>query len=332
MATGNNGLAWIADAISREQVHGKDLYSMLQAAHEDLHGEGSCTEEEKAQDSSTDDSSQGEDQESSTQEDGEHGRLDRLRFCHWAAPEYGSKGETLWTNLWEAAQLAISLLNAKIQGDIADKQEELAQKYYDQAKYKWDRFEGKYMPLEKSILWEASSEPIKEMDCADDQDRAHWAVTTAYAYANDYMTQVAKQYRLCLDPTVVNQMQYAQNVAEVDTINYNLRDDQWFVDFKNDQRWNRRSNILNLGRNLGSVAMQYGDVARKLMGDVGDIANKAFGSISQALGYYGARFDTVYPTSYLAGSVSFGNRSLLSSPASAGLGATQAAMGGGVTL
>ena len=29
------------------------------------------------------------------------------------------------------------------------------------------------------------------------------------------------------------------------------------------------------------------------------IANKAFGSIGMALGYYGARFDTVYPTTYL---------------------------------
>ena len=304
----------------------------VKGIHETLYGKNACTDPEN-KDSSTDDGGQKK-EESSTQDGaGQSGRLDRLRFCHWAAPEYGSQGETLWTNFWEAAQLAISLLNASIQGQIADKQEDLAKKYYEQAKYKWDRFENNYMPLEQSILWEASSEPIREMDCEDDTLRAHVAVTSAYDYANDYMANIAaKQYRLCLDPTVVSQMQYAQNVAEVDTINYNLRDDQWFVDFKNDQRWNRRSNILNLGRNLGSVAMQYGDVARKLMGNVSDIANKAFGSLSQALGYYGARFDTVYPTSYLAGSVSFGNTSLLSSPASAGLGATQAALGGGITV
>lgn len=235
---------------------------------------------------------------------GEHGKFDRLRFCHWAAPEYGVAGDTLWTYAFQAAQLGIALLNATIQGQISDMQEDLAEGYYQQAKYKWDRFANNYMPLEYQLLWEASHESIKEMNCEADRTRAHEAVDPSFDYMNTYMGNQAKAYRLCMDDTAVRQLEYSRNLMLVDTENYNLRDDQWFVDFKNDQRWNRRSNILNLGRNLGSVAMQYGDVARKLMGDVSDIANKAFGSLSQALGYYGSRFDTYYPTSYLSGNSS----------------------------
>lgn len=232
---------------------------------------------------------------------GKHGRFDRVRFCHWAAPEYGGVGESMWTKAFEAAQLAISILNALIQGQISDLQQDLADGYYQQAKYKWDRFSGKYMPLEKDILWEASNTPVREMDCIDDRSRAESAVNPAFDYIGDYMRDVAKGYRLCMDSTMVRQLEYSRNLLLVDTENYNLRDDQWFTDFKNDQRWSRRSNILNLGRNLGAQALQYGDVARKLLGDVSNIANKAFGTISQALGYYGTRFDTFYPTSYLAG-------------------------------
>lgn len=264
--------------------------------------------------------------------EGKHGALGPLRFCNWAAPEWGPKGDSLWTNFFQAAQLAIAVLNALIQGQIADMQQDLADKYYQQAKYKWNRFKNKYMPLERSILWEASNEPIREMDCDDDRQRAQAAVDKAFDYLESYIARQAKSYRLCLDDSVVSQLSYTRNTIAVDTENYNLRDDQWFVDFKNDQRWNRRSNILNLGRNLGSVAMQYGDVARKLMGDVSDIANKAFGSLSSALGYYGARFDTVYPTTYLAGSMQFGSQSLLSSPRAVSYNPTSTAQGGGVFI
>lgn len=232
---------------------------------------------------------------------GQVGTLDRLRFCHWAAPEYGPTGENAWTTFFQAAQLAIALLNAQIQGEIADMQQDLAEGYYQQAKYKWDRFAGNYMPLEREILWEAQSEPIRELDCADDQRRATSAVAPSYSLMEKYMAQVAKGYRLCPDQTVVNQLAHSRSQLLVDTENYNLLDDQWFTDFKNDQRWARRSNILNLGRNLGSIAMQYGDVARKLMNNVGDTVNKAAGSLSQALGYYGSRFDTFYPMTYLSG-------------------------------
>lgn len=236
-----------------------------------------------------------------TPDAGESGKFDRIRFCHWAAPEYGGDGENWWTTLFQAAQLAIALLNAEIQGEIADMQEELADGYYQQAKYKWDRFANNYMPLEKELLWEAQSEPIRVLDCDDDRRRASIAATSAYSALARQTQQLTRAYRLCPDPTVSSQLAHTHSQLLVDTENYNLVDDQWFTDFKNDQRWARRSNILNLGRNLGSIAMQYGDVARKLLGDVSNIVNKAAGSLSQALGYYGARFDTYYPTTYLAG-------------------------------
>lgn len=243
---------------------------------------------------------------------GKHGRLDQIRFCHWAAPEWGPMGENAWTMAFQAAQLAISITNSIIQGQIADMKEDLAEGYYQQAKYKWDRFAGHYKPLEEAILWEASNEPIREINCSDDRQRAEQSVNPSFDSATQHMKTLAQGYRLCPDPTVVSQMEYTRTRLAVDTENYNLLDDNWFVDFKNDQRWARRSNILNLGRNLGSIALQYGNVARSMLDTVGDQINKAAGSLSQALGYYGTRFDTNYSTTYLSGEtqslISMGNR------------------------
>lgn len=68
--------------------------------------------------------------------------------------------------------------------------------------------------------------------------------------------------------------------------------------------------------------MKYGDVARGLMGSVAGIADKLFGGISAALGYYGARFPTTYPTTYLEGSVQFGSQTLLNAPSAVTAGMT----------
>lgn len=238
---------------------------------------------------------------------GEHGAIGSLRFCNWAAPEYGTQGESLWTNLWQAAQLAIALLNATIQQQIADKQMDLAEGYYDQAKFKLDRFMNKYKPLEVALLKEVSTAPEPTMNCEDDRSRAEQAVNTSYDYISKYVGVKAKQLRLCIDDSIISQLDHGRALMLVDTENYNLRDDTWFTDYKSDKRWGRRSNVLNLGRNLGSIAKQYGDVSRAMMADVSGLANKAAGALTMALGYYGTRFDTAYPTTYLGSAGGAGN-------------------------
>ena len=104
---------------------------------------------------------------------GEHGALGSLRFCNWAAPEWGPTGEFNWDDAFRAAALIIALANGVAQSQIADMQ-------HDMAKSKWDRFYQKFVPLEKKLLNEVLTEPLKEMDCADDRQRADSWVGRAY--------------------------------------------------------------------------------------------------------------------------------------------------------
>lgn len=242
---------------------------------------------------------------------GQHGAPAPVRFCNWAAPEYGRIGETAWTNLFQAAQLAIAIANGVAQAEIAAKQQDLADGYYQMAKYKWDRFASKYIPLEKKLLNEVSTAPIWDMDCDADRERAENAVDSAFSGISDFIKGRAKRYKLCIDASQSASMDFKQAVALVDTTNYNLRDDQWFCDFKNDQRWNRRGNVLNLGRNLGSQALQYGDVARALYKQVGAQLDRAASAAMTAMGYYGARNDTFYSTTYLGSNGGAGNSMLV---------------------
>ena len=230
---------------------------------------------------------------------GKHGALGSLRFCNWAAPEYGPVGEGFWDNAFKAAALAIAIANGVAQSQIADMQQDLADSYYDMAKYKWDRFYEKFVPLEKKLLKEVLNEPLKEMDCADDRARAESWTGRAYGAMQDWMSRKARQMRVCVNALDMRRPRNAQTLAFADTANYNYVDDRWFCDYSNDKRWNRRSSVLNLGRNLGSEALKYGDVARGLLNTLSGQIEQAASGLINAMGYYGARLDTYYPSSYL---------------------------------
>lgn len=243
---------------------------------------------------------------------GEHGRMDLVRFCHWAAPEISNEGERQWTDLWNAAALAIAIANGIAQGKISDMQMDLADRYYQMAKYKWDRFKDKYIPLEKQLLNETSTTPVRELDCADDRARAWESSQSAFDSCLSHLSRVAKKARICINPTILDRYEHKRTLAFVDSENYNIQDDQFFTDYKNDQRWNRRSNVLNLGRNNTTEALNYGNVARALASTVGSQIDQAANSLIGALGYYGARNDTYYPTTYLSGAGGAQNQMLVS--------------------
>lgn len=235
---------------------------------------------------------------------GVHGALSNIRFCRWAASEVTGGGNTWYALALQAATMAIQALNAAAQSEIQDMQLDLADGYYRQAKYKWDRFNSVYRPLEQKLLDETSNTPIRSLDCNGAKTRARTSVASAYSAAAGYLNREAKKMRLCVDDSTLNLMNYRRSVIDVDTENYNLVDDQWYTDYKNDQRWNRRSNILNLGRNLSSEVLSYGNVANTLLNTVSGQLDRAANAVVTALGYFGARNDTMTPNTYLGGTQS----------------------------
>lgn len=241
----------------------------------------------------------GKNQEGDDGSKGEPGVPAKVDFCRWQAPEYGNKGEEWYTMAFRLAAIGIAIANGLAQQEIADKQQDLADSWYQQAKYKWKRYEATYLPLEVQLLNEVSTTPVPQLNCNDADARAQASVDGAYNSISGFISRQAKAHRLCIDSALVRANNHRQNTLLVDSRNYNYVDDRWYRDFKDDQRWNRRSAVLNLGRNLSSQALSYGQVANALYGQVGQQIERAAGGVMTALGYYGARNDTYYPTTYL---------------------------------
>ena len=67
--------------------------------------------------------------------------------------------------------------------------------------------------------------------------------------------------------------------------------------------WTPGTNGVNAPDVVGvATLMKYGDVARNLYNQVGQQIDQAANSLMSTLGYYGARNDTFYPTTFLGSS------------------------------
>lgn len=235
----------------------------------------------------------------STLAGGVTGLLSPISFCHWQPDETTNIGNAIWAIIFNGAQIAIAVYNAIKQEEIADKQMDLAESWYSHADYKWERFKGNYMPLEKRLLNETVNKAVPKLDCDGAEIRADQSVYSSYTIMDRFFRRQSQQYRLCIKDSTVTDIMNNRALMLVDMKNYNYADDRWFRDFKDDQRWSRRSNMLNLGRNLDSMALAYGSIASKTFGAVGAQYDRVAQGAMQALGYFGARNDTYMPHTML---------------------------------
>lgn len=224
-------------------------------------------------------------------------------FCTWKPTEVTSIGGINVSTIEYGIGVAIAQINSAIQYKIMDMKKDLADKYYEMAKYKWDRFVSNYMPLEKKLLREVSSVAIATMNCANDRTRAESAVNSAYSLLQQQLARIRKSLHICIDENMLYVIEQQRVLMLVDTENFNLLDDQYWCDVLNDDRWNKRSTVLDLGRNISTLSQSYGKIAKAAAGAVGNQADLFTNTVLSTIGYYGARNDTYYPTTFIGSGV-----------------------------
>ena len=216
-------------------------------------------------------------------------------MAHWMFPQTTSKGYIAENIIQNALTIAMALLQVVVSKKIEDLKLELAENYYDMAKYKWQRFIDYYMPLEKKLLQEVSSVAIATMNCADDRSRAESSVNSAYALLQQQLARIRKSLHICIDSNMLSVIEYRRVLMLVDTENYNLSDDNYWCDILNDDRWNKRSTVLDLGRGISSLSQSYGALAKQSADTAGGQMMAFTNSVINSMGYFGARNETQYP-------------------------------------
>ena len=230
------------------------------------------------------------------------------KMCEWAAPQYDAIGEK-WDRVGMlAAEVAIYSSVIALNTYVQNQNYKIARAYTDISLDKWNRFKNAYAALEKKMLNEAANTEEPTVPYSDAKTRAVNASSYAFSSAKSSMATYAKRYALCMDDSL--DLSRSQALMRDDTINFNYRDAENFTEYKSDKRWNRRSAILNLGRNNYEVSFSYAKHASAAFGDLSNAVAGIGNGLSGLLGYMFNRNQTVYPAQFSQASL-FGNGAIV---------------------
>ena len=230
------------------------------------------------------------------------------RMCAWAAPEYSVSGAVRDRTAELVAQAAIYSSVAALNTYIQNKNYHIARSYTNLSLDRWNRFRYAYAGLETKMIATTMNTAEPTADYAGAKSRAQSSVSFAYNSAKSTMTSYAKLYALCMDDSL--NLDHDQAIARDDTINFNYRDAENYKDYLSDKRWNRRSDVLNLGRNNLPTASSYAQHASNAFGDVSNAVVGIGSGLSGLIGYLFNRNETVYPAQFSMAS-NYGNGAIL---------------------
>ena len=230
------------------------------------------------------------------------------RMCAWAAPEYGGTGEGWDRKAMLAAQVAIYASIIALNTYVNNQNYKIAKAYSNLSQDRWTRFRDAYAALEKKMLAETSNTPEPVIPYDDAKTRGINATNFAFGSAKSTFADYAKKYALCMDDT----LDFARSHALMrdDNINFNYRDAEEFTERMSDKRWNRRADILNIGRNNLDTAYSYAKGASSAFGEFANAVAGIGSGISGFLGYMFNRNETIYPAQFAQASL-WGNNGFI---------------------
>ena len=249
----------------------------------------------------------------------EHVHIQDQQLCKWAPPQYTDTGATIEKTIWQIASLAVATINTLAQIQMANQRMEIAEKYRDIAQERLNRFRNNYVPLEYQMLGEITSTPEPTVDYNSSRERPYSYVDDAFTFADDQISDLAKKYNLCMDISLLDDLPYAEQLALDDGVNYTYRDEEYFRNLMSDLRWNRRSNLLNIGRENMSQSVSYAQSANNALAEVGQLANSGAQGAMQMLGYMSQVKESVYPSLFTGTTINNSYATLAGSTTSAGV-------------
>jgi hypothetical protein len=205
-----------------------------------------------------------------------------VRFCHWAAPETTGTSEKIFQAVLAYVSYAIIIVNTIQSIRIANLRYEIAKGYANLARDRWNRFSARFKPLERYLIDLLLNDPEITVDyeeargiareCAADPG---WEVR---------WRRTALRYGLCPDRSLGRGIRLLEGIRTDDLVNLGYRDAEFVAELRSVERWNRRLQVLNTGRDLSTIstaAARAGDeILEKGMEAAGQGISSAIGFLS----------------------------------------------------
>jgi hypothetical protein len=227
----------------------------------------------------------------------------RTRICTWAAPTFGDLGQSALHKALSYVAFALAIWSAIEQMRIFNMRYKLASDYAAISREEWDRFNAKYKPLEAMAVAECLSRPPYDPDYEAARNLGLQAAADGAARSGEWLAMMNRKYSVCPERSEAAGLANREALGADDIVNALYRHEESHSIEKKIRMFNRRANLLKLGRNLAAQAIKYASAADSLLGGVAQgLAQTTAGAVG-FLGYIKHREITAYPESVIQGMV-----------------------------
>lgn len=195
-----------------------------------------------------------------------------------------------------ALATAVAALNVKTARDMAGLQKEIAEDYAKLAEDARNYYNDTYKPLETGTLKEVSSE-AKYIRDKDDITTGQMLLSVRAQFVGSIEAKLNCTGRYCTGQraALINDELLKQANAEATVAGMAFRFEDAKETAKNTLRWERRREVLNLGRDIPTKAVAYAELASGIFGSIGKQSSAAAEGIAWWAGSKNNRRDTEYP-------------------------------------
>ena len=216
-------------------------------------------------------------------------------ICGWAPPQYSDLGESALHTVLSVVAFAVAVWSAYEQMRIFNMRYKLAEAYADLAEQLWTRFDTRYKPVETKMADECLAEGPVEPDYPAARSRGEIFASHGASQARSEFERQSRMYGLCPGADRLQALDNHDAILLTDSVNYAYRDEEHNAMVEDDMRFNRRAQLLNLGRDLLSQSAAYGSVANDILKGAADAQAATTSGAMAFLGYIRNRQETTYP-------------------------------------
>lgn len=210
------------------------------------------------------------------------------------------KNRKLFGDLLAGAAVLAAGYNASRTVSIATQEWNMAKNYWRLAENWLDHYKDHYAPVEDQEVREAMAlrDELPAWQAA--RGRARAAAWAQFRGAVQRGMRCMSRYCTGLRQDMLMDMSAAQAdaVALSDALGY--RNERAYIETRSDERFRRQLETAKRGRDMVADNASMGRAAAGIYGSLFEQAWAGLTGAGQYLGYWGARHQTAYPTSYLS--------------------------------
>lgn len=217
---------------------------------------------------------------------------DSPRCLNEGVTDAGIVKSAKWKAIINGAMLVANVANGI---RIASLQRELSKLYLKMAQQQRGYYNEKYKPLEIDTINEVMGIPLYKRKDSFHAGQAVLSVRGAVAGKLSQAMSCTGRYCTGTRAKILNDMLTEQVAMELSAEQFAHRYNDREEITMNNLRWEKREQLLKLGRNLPAEVSSYASLASGVFSSLGDQIGKASEGMAGFLGYVLNRGDTQYP-------------------------------------